>query len=118
MNRRGSTPLSLGISVALIAAGIWFLYNHHANLGFGNTHWMMPHHMLAGGYGMGIVMILFWVAVVSAIILMVSGALSSRHAYHPSHHEPQDTPLDILKQRYARGEINRDQFESMRQELR
>lgn len=118
MNRKGSTLLSLGISVALIAASILFLYNHHVNLGYGNTHWMMPHHMISNGYGMGIIVFLFWGAVLAATILIVSGALSNRHTSHPHHHEPHADSLEILKQRYARGEINKAQFESMRHELR
>lgn len=118
MNTRGSTLLSLGISLALIAAGIWFLYNHHAGMGFGNTtYWTMPHHMIAGGYGMGIVMILFWVAVVAAIILLVSGALSGRSDSNRGNYERHDRSLEILKERYARGEIDKDQFKSMRHEL-
>jgi putative membrane protein len=30
---------------------------------------------------------------------------------------PSETPLDILKRRYARGEITREQFEQMRRDI-
>ena len=31
--------------------------------------------------------------------------------------ERQESPLDILKKRYARGEINRQEFEAMKKEV-
>ncbi len=117
MNRKGSTLLSLGISVALIAAAIWFLYNHQFNFGYGNTGWVMPHHMISGGNGMGIIMIFFWVAVLAAIILLVSGAFSNRSEAGADRSEQHFDAMEILKQRYARGEINKDQFERMRHDL-
>ena len=73
MNRKASTLLSLGISIALIAGTIWFLFNHQNSFGYGNSTWIMPHHMTIGGGGMGIIMILFWVAVIAAIVMVVSG---------------------------------------------
>jgi len=118
MNRKTSTLLSLGISIALIAGTLWFLFNHQNSFGFGYRGWIMPHHMTIGGGGMGIIMILFWVAVIAAIVLVVSGIVSDRRsAGGPDYRKPPDA-LEILKRRYARGEIDGAQYESMKRELR
>jgi putative membrane protein len=115
MNRKTTTLLSLGISVALIAAGIWFLYNSHNRFGYGNGRWAMPYHMMAGGGGgMGIVMVLFWLCVLSAVALMISGVISN----HQSSTSAGSNALEILRQRYARGEIDKIQFEEMQRDLK
>lgn len=118
MNRKGSTLLSLGISIALIAGAIWFLFNHQNSFGYGNGRWIMPHHMIIGGGGMGIVMILFWVAVITAIAMVVSGAISfgRRTTGDPDIGKSSDA-LEILKGRYARGEIDKEQYRTMKHEL-
>ena len=73
MNRTTSTLLSIGVCAALIAVGVWFLYNH--NIGFWpeNDRWLMGHHGIIGG-GMGIIMIIFWILIIGAFALIVSGA--------------------------------------------
>ncbi|MGA6924660.1 MAG: SHOCT domain-containing protein [Desulfosarcina sp.] len=117
MNRKTSTLMSLGISIALIAATIWFLYNHHSTFGYGNGRWMMPHHMTTGGGGMGIIMIIFWVALIAAIALVVSGVISGKNSSaSPGNRQHTDT-MEILKHRYAKGEIDKTQYESMKREL-
>jgi putative membrane protein len=35
----------------------------------------------------------------------------------PPHEMPRETPLEILKKRYARGEISRGEYEQMRKDL-
>ena len=48
----------------------------------------------------------FWVL---AIALVVWAVASLRPGQRPS--TPEDTPLEILKRRYASGEITQEQFE-------
>ena len=115
MNRKTSTLLSLGISAVLIAAAIWFLYNHNAGMWTDNGRWGMGYgHMM--GSGMGIVMIIFWIVLIGGFILLVSGAINGMRAF-PKKDAEMQTPLEILKQRYARGEIDRAEYEDKRRSL-
>lgn len=69
------------------------------------------------GWMMGpgwIIMILFWVLIVLGIIALVRW-LGSGGGNH--RHESRPTPVEILKERYARGEINRDEYEQKRLDL-
>lgn len=118
MNRKSSTLLSLGISIALIAGTIWFLFNHHNSFGYGNARWMMPHHMTFGGGGIGILMILFWVAVIAAFVMVIMAIASGGQSPESSGNREKTDALEILKARYARGEIDKIQYQTMRQELK
>lgn len=67
------------------------------------------------GYGMGGGMMIFWLVLAIALIALVVWAIM--HAVAP----PQGRVVgadDILRERYARGEITREQFEQMRDDLR
>jgi putative membrane protein len=72
------------------------------------------------GYGMGwgwmifgwLFMILFWVAVVLLVIWLIKQLKGPRGPATAG-----ETPLEILKTRYARGEITREQYKEMREEL-
>jgi len=117
MRRKTSTLLSLGISIALIAGTIWFLFDHQNSFGYGNGRWIMPHHMTIGGAGMGIIMILFWLAVIAAIAMVVSGVVSGRQSSDSSRNQRLPDAMEILKRRYANGEIDKVQYQSMKKEL-
>jgi putative membrane protein len=110
--------MSLGVSMALIAAGIWFLYDHPYRLGFGAGRWAMPHHAITAGGGMGIIMIIFWVVVVVAITLAVSGMVSSLHEPNRREEDFATDALEILRRRYARGEIDKQQYREMLRDLK
>jgi putative membrane protein len=71
-----------------------------------------------GGYGWGmgfgwIIMILFWALVILGIVYFLQLAVKSKKG--SCHCED---PMDILKTRYARGEITREQFDDMQQDLK
>ena len=70
-----------------------------------------------GGLGMGLMMLLFWGGLVVLAVLLVRGLFpgSGRVPTGPSGAEP--TARQILDQRYARGEITREQFEQLKQDL-
>ncbi len=65
--------------------------------------------MMAGG--MGILMILFWGVVLLALVLLISAAMSGRRSV-----DDEDL-LEIIKRRYARGEIDKRRLEAMRRAL-
>lgn len=77
-----------------------------------------PHMMWWGGgwYGMifgPLFMILVLAAVIAVVVLLVRWAGGQGQATAPSHR----TPLDILKERFARGEIDKNEFEERRRVL-
>ena len=65
--------------------------------------------MMGGSWGIG--MLLFWLIVIVGIVLFVkwvSGQSSSQKG---------TSALDILKERYAKGEINKEEFEAKKKDL-
>lgn len=65
-----------------------------------------------GWGGMGLGMLLFWVLLIVGIVMLVK---SIRWPMDKS--EQNKTALDLLKERYARGEIERDEFEQKKHDL-
>ncbi len=69
-------------------------------------HWGNFPGMGIGGFGFGgIFMILFWVLVVLGLIYITKGLLGSSKAVATG-----ETAEDILKRRYASGEISKEEF--------
>jgi putative membrane protein len=71
------------------------------------------------GLGMGMIggMLFFWVILIVLAVFLVRGLFPSNS---PANRNSADAPLtarQILEQRYARGEINREQFQLMLKDL-
>ncbi len=65
---------------------------------------------MMGWFGGGIMMIVFWALFIALIVWIVREA-GGRNARSGS------PALDILKERYAKGEISKEEFESKRKDL-
>lgn len=68
------------------------------------------------GWGMGfgwLFMLVFWAVVIAAIVFLVRSLPAG-----PGRHEKGETALDILKKRYARGELSHDEYIKARDELK
>lgn len=69
------------------------------------------------GWGMGfggIGMILFWAPVIIGVVVLARWLVSGPSGGGSSR---EKTALDILKERYARGEIEREEFERKKRDL-
>ncbi len=66
---------------------------------------------------MGIGMVIFWGSLIAIAVLLVRRLFRSnpQPPAQPTSAEP--TPRQILEQRYARGEINREQYQLMLKDL-
>jgi putative membrane protein len=72
---------------------------------------------MGGGWGMGFggpFMILFWIAVIAGVFVLVKWLVDQSSAGKGSRDK---SPLEIVRERYARGEINREQYEQIRRDL-
>ena len=86
---------------------------------WGMGPWMM------GGFGFpwigGIVMFLFWALIIGGIVWLVvwlaRGGAQSASRVLTNTPIGNQTPLDIVKARYAKGEITKEQFEEMKRAL-
>jgi putative membrane protein len=75
-----------------------------------------------GGWGMGVGMIMmavFWVIVITALVFFVRWLVHSLNGRRKSHEGDykEDNALDILKKIYARGEIDKQEFEQKKKDI-
>ena len=73
-------------------------------------HWEM-HPMWWWGWGMMAMMFLFWVVFIVGLVVAIRWLLGK------SKEAKTDSALEILRQRYARGEINKEEFEVKKKDL-
>jgi putative membrane protein len=66
-----------------------------------------------GWIGLGMVhMLLFWVLVILGIVVLARWLAGG-----PRADDERPRAIDILKSRYAKGELTREQFEQMKREI-
>lgn len=70
-----------------------------------------PAHGMDSGWG--ILMMLVWLVVLGLLVAVALKYLRGDTSNPTAHTDP----LDIIKERYARGEIDRAQYEALRKDL-
>lgn len=67
-----------------------------------------------GGFGM----LLFWGAIIVLFVLLARNFTGGARTQSPSGTQQSSaTPLDILKERYAKGEISKEEYEQCKKTL-
>jgi len=123
--RRSIPWLKWAIVAAALVAGFWLFNNWgYEPLNRFRGYWDAGRggyggHMMGygSGFGMAIGMLLFWGLIIYATVSLISGSFSKRQdSGQPA--VQTDDALQILKKRYARGEIDKTQFDAMRRDLK
>ncbi len=76
--------------------------------------WAWHYGMMGGGWGilmMMVSMVLFWGIIIGGIVLLV------RYIFPQTGVKASDDALNILKNRYARGEIGKEEFEAKKRDI-
>ncbi len=117
MDKNVKTALIIGgiiVAVLIILPLVLGLISGGQNGGWG----MMGPGMM-GGFGwmwlMPIFFIIFWGLVIWGIVALVRGLSGSRSSDSSS--SRPDSALEVLKKRYARGEINKEEYEEKKKDL-
>jgi len=87
--------------------------------GYGGYH-MGPGMLSEWGMGWfgGIFMIIFWVLIIVGAVFLIKWLVQSTKGHSsPDRTDTSSRALDILKERYASGEINKQEFEEKKKDL-
>jgi putative membrane protein len=63
-----------------------------------------------GGLGTGFFGMFIWLVVIVLVVAVVVWLMRSAGSRRPAQLERRSSGLDVLEERYARGEINRDEY--------
>ena len=66
------------------------------------------------GFGMGFGMWIFWIILIVVVVFLAKMMIGGSSGQSGANAE---SPLDVLKKRYASGEIHEGEYKSMKKEL-
>ena len=83
-------------------------------------------HYGFGNFGGGIYMILFWVLLIVGVVYLISRSninfqnsnqANNHRNYSPDNTNRSKSPEEIAKERYAKGEINKEEYNEILKEI-
>jgi putative membrane protein len=104
------------------AAGIVFPFCEWTRVlaqGGGYRGWQMGPDMMYGwgmGWFGGIFSLIFWILVIVGMVFLIRWLIHMSKG-HPAQQQNGSRALEILRERYARGEIQKDEFEEKKKDL-
>ena len=107
------------LSIPLIGTQANAQTGQYGGYGGGYGGWGMGPGMM-GGYGMGwfggILMIVFWILILVGLIFLIKWLIQSTSRDRTTG-SGGNRALEILKERYAKSEIDKEEFESKKKDL-
>jgi putative membrane protein len=115
--------MSKNIKIALITGGIILGVIIILPLVIGAI-WGWPHYGwdrmgpgMMPGFGWMWLMPVFWIVFLGLVIWAIVAAVRSSSESKGSNSSKADTALEVLKKRYARGEISKEEYEEKKRDL-
>ena len=99
------------LSIGVLAVVGGFLLGTRAYGSWGNNYGPGMMGWGAGGFLGPIVMVLFWVLIILGIVYLVRYISGSKTSVQG------ESALYIVKKRYAKGEITKEEFEKLKEDL-
>lgn len=114
-----------GRDIAIIIGAIVLVILILGVLGGGMMGWGMTGPWMGwGGFGFGwwgilmvITMLLFWGLIIGGVVLLFIWLLRQGRPAEPGIGAGRSRALEILQERYAKGEITREEYEQMRRDI-
>ncbi|WP_018248669.1 SHOCT domain-containing protein [Orenia marismortui] len=74
---------------------------------------------MRGFFGGGMLMMgIFWIAIIAIVIYFLRNSNKSTNRVETYRRDVKEDPLEIAKKRYAKGEISKEEFQEIKEEIK
>src|SRR4030042_677552 len=111
----------MGKIIVLVSAFVLWLLDSTPSYaqcrGYGDWGWSGPGMMGWGWWGFGwIFMIIFWGLIIAGLILLIRWLVGLSRSHTP-YNKDRDSALEILRESYAKGEIDKEEVDQKKKDL-